>query len=136
VGRPKSLLGHPAAHEWLVVPFEPQHGWDAIYALAHRIAQAAMQRDPNTLTLDFAKHKRGHRILIDCKRNHRGAVAVAAYSTRARPSGSVGIPLSWRQLQASSGPDQWTVRNVLQRLKRAKVDPWQDFWECRQRLGP
>jgi len=100
------LTGGKGVH--VVIPFEPQHGWDAVYALAHRLAQAAFRRDPHTLTLDFAKQKRAHRILVDYKRNHRGAVAVAAFSARARPSGPVGIPLSWRQLQASRGSDQWT----------------------------
>jgi hypothetical protein len=46
--------------------------------------------------LDFAKQKRSNKILIDYKRHHRGAVAVAAYSTRALPNGPICIPVSWR----------------------------------------
>jgi bifunctional non-homologous end joining protein LigD len=126
------LTGGKGLH--VVVPFQPEHGWDATYLLAHRIAQAALERHPNTFTLDFSKQKRARRILIDYKRNHRGAVAVAAYSTRARPNGSVGIPVSWRELGSVRGSDHWTVDNLRQRLHRLKNDPWRDFWTCRQRL--
>jgi bifunctional non-homologous end joining protein LigD len=126
------LTGGKGLH--LVVPFQPEHGWDATYLLAHRVAQAALERHPNTFTLDFSKQKRARRILIDYKRNHRGAVAVAAYSTRARPNGPVGIPVSWREIGSIRGSDHWTVDNLRQRLQRLKNDPWRDFWTCRQRL--
>lgn len=126
------LTGGKGLH--VVVPFEPEHGWDATYLLAHRIAQAALERNPSTFTLDFSKQKRARRILIDYKRNHRGAVAVAAYSTRARPNGPVGIPVSWRALGSVRGSDHWTVVNLRQRLERLQHDPWRDFWNCRQRL--
>lgn len=129
---PKLTGGH-GVH--VVIPFEPEHGWDAVYALARRLAQAAVERDPSGLTLDFAKEQRSRKILIDYKRNHRGAIAVAAYSARARPNGSVGVPLSWRELGASREPDRYTVANVRARLGRLKTDPWRDFWTCRQRLS-
>jgi hypothetical protein len=51
--------------------------------------------------LDFGKEKRARTMLIDQKRNYRGAIAVAAYSTRARPPGTVGVPRSWRELAAT-----------------------------------
>lgn len=79
--------------------------------------EAALERDASGFTLDFSKKARKHQILIDYKRNYRGAIAVAAYSTRARPNGAVGIPITWRELGLSRAPDQWTVKNVRTRLK-------------------
>jgi len=127
------LTGGKGVH--VVVPFLPEHGWAEIYELSHRIAQAAVERVPTTFTTSFAKHQRSRRILLDYKRNHRGAVAVAGYSARARPTGAVGVPVSWRQLAACASPDVWTVANVRPRLRRLKSDPWREFWACRQRLG-
>jgi bifunctional non-homologous end joining protein LigD len=127
------LTGGAGVH--IVIPFEPEHGWDAVYALAQRLAQAAAQRAPDRFTLDFAKQKRTRKILIDYKRNHRGAVAVAAYSARARPSGTVGVPVSWRELVATRPPERHTVQTVRTRLARLTADPWRDFWSCRQRLS-
>jgi DNA ligase D-like protein (predicted polymerase) len=127
------LTGGKGVH--VVLPFVPEHGWNEVYALAHRLAQLFVQRHPESLTLGFSKQGRSRKILVDYKRNHRAAVAVAAYSTRARPSGAVGIPLTWRELSASRTPDRWTVQNLRQRLKRLRADPWRDFWTVRQRLG-
>lgn len=127
------LTGGKGVH--VVVPFEPEYGWDEIYALALRIAQAAVGREPRMFTTSFAKGQRTGKVLVDYKRNHRGAIAVAAYSARARPNGAVGVPLSWRQLTATAAPDHWTVGNLRRRLRGLKRDPWHDFWSCRQRLG-
>lgn len=126
------LTGGKGVH--VVLPFAPEHDWESIYTFAYRIAEAMLASDRASFTLDFSRKSRTRKILIDYKRNHRGAVAVAAYSTRARPNGPVGIPVSWRELAASRSPDAWNVENVRRRLQRLKADPWQDFWECRQSL--
>lgn len=100
------LTGGKGIH--IVIPFEPEHGWDAIYTFAHRLAQAAVERAPDRFTVDFARRERTRKILIDYKRNHRGAVAAAAYSARAHPGGTVGIPVSWRELGPARGPERHT----------------------------
>jgi DNA ligase D-like protein (predicted polymerase) len=127
------LTGGRGAH--VVLPFAPEHDWHAVYELARKLAELAVQQDPSGLTLDYSKQARRGKILVDYKRNHRAAVAVAAYSTRARPAGSIGVPVSWRELKATHAPDRWSVANVRRRLKQLDTDPWKDFWSARQRLA-
>lgn len=127
------LTGGKGIH--VVVPFQPEHGWSAVYAFARAVAEAVVRRDPAKYTTEFAKQHRSDKILVDYKRNHRAAVAVAAYSPRARPSGAVGVPLAWSELRSSLRPDRWTVTNVRERLRRLKRDPWVGLWQSRQRLG-
>jgi DNA ligase D-like protein (predicted polymerase) len=127
------LTGGRGLH--VVLPFDPEHDWDAVYELARKLAELAVQRNPGELTLDFSKRARRQKILVDYKRNHRAAVAVAAYSTRARPAGPIGVPLSWRELRQAPAPDRWTVTNIASRLQRLAADPWKDFWSARQRLS-
>ncbi|HSL20063.1 MAG TPA: hypothetical protein VK886_00910 [Vicinamibacterales bacterium] len=31
--------------------------------------------------------------------------------------------------------DHFTVTSVVERLKRRRRDPWQDYWRARQRIG-
>jgi bifunctional non-homologous end joining protein LigD len=126
------LTGGKGIH--VVVPLQPEHDWSTIYAFARAVAEAVVQRDPAKYTTEFAKQGRSHKILVDYKRNHRAAVAVAAYSPRARPNGAVGVPVAWSELRASQRPDRWTVMNVRQRLNRLKSDPWVDLWLSHQRL--
>lgn len=126
------LTGGKGVH--VVLPFEAWYGWDTVYELSRRIAQAVVQRQPALFTTDFAKARRKRQILVDYKRNHRGAVAVAAYSARANPEAAVGVPVAWRELKASMGPRHWTVRNVRERLELAS-DPWAEFWTTKQQLN-
>jgi bifunctional non-homologous end joining protein LigD len=126
------LTGGKGLH--VVVPLTPEHGWDSVYAFARDVAAAVAATDPTEITLEFAKAGREKKMLIDYKRNHRAAVAVAAFSTRALPEGPLSMPLDWRELKPTLSPRQFTVQNALARLRRQKTDPWRDFWTAKQRL--
>jgi DNA primase len=83
---------------------------------------------PTRFTTVFGRAARAGKILIDYKRNHRAAVAIAAFSTRARPSGTVSVPIDWDDLKRLSRPDVWTVLNARERyhdraaLTRSQTD--------------
>jgi bifunctional non-homologous end joining protein LigD len=126
------LTGGKGLH--VVVPFAAEHGWDTVYAFARDVAGAVAAMDPTELTLEFAKAGREKKVLIDYKRNHRAAVAVAAFSMRALPEGPLSMPIGWAELKPSLSPRQFTVQNALARLRRQKADPWRDFWTAKQRL--
>lgn len=126
------LTGSRGVH--VVVPFLAEYTWEEVYLLSRKLAEAFTRKRPETFTTEFSRHGRESKILLDYKRNHRGAVAIAAYSPRARPSGSVAVPVAWRELTPSIAPDQWTVLDIRKRLLRLATDPWQELWTLRQRL--
>jgi bifunctional non-homologous end joining protein LigD len=127
------LSGGKGVH--IVVPFAPEHDWSEVYAVARLVAESLVREDPASLTLDFAKSGRNDKILVDYKRNHRAAVAVAAYSARATPQGSVCVPVTWSELGRQTASDSNTVITLRKRLARRARDPWREFYECHQRLG-
>jgi len=53
---------------------------------------------PDRFTTAMRKAGREQKILIDYFRNNRGSTSVAAYSTRARPSLPVSLPISWEEI--------------------------------------
>jgi bifunctional non-homologous end joining protein LigD len=126
------LTGGKGLH--VVVPLQPELGWDAVYEYSHVVADSMARDAPSTFTTVFSKKMRAAKILVDYKRNHRAATAIASYSTRARPNGSVAIPLSWAELNATPRSDLFTVTSVKERLQAKKRDPWRGFWTCRQNL--
>jgi len=82
----------------------------------------------------MAKKVRTKRIYVDYLRNGRGATAIGAYSTRARPGATVSTPISWNELGKLEAPSLYTVENVPQRLQRLRKDPWADIGRVKQRL--
>lgn len=111
----------------VVAPLEPEAGWPAAKAFAKALADSMASDDPNRYVSTIAKAKRHGRILIDYLRNQRGATAVAAYSTRARPGAAVSTPLAWDELGSEIGPAHFTVENIPTRLTALSADPWKDF---------
>jgi bifunctional non-homologous end joining protein LigD len=118
----------------IVSPFRSEHAWDSVFAFSRTIAEHVVAQDPRRLTLSFAKSDRSGKVLIDYKRNYRTSIAVAGYSARAKPGGTMSVPLSWREVTARLKPDHFTVATIRARLGRLKADPWAGYWKSDQRL--
>lgn len=118
----------------VVVPFKPEHEWDTVFDFSRSVASRLADDEPNVYTIDFDKRARAGKVLIDYKRNHRTSIAVAGFSTRARPNGSMSVPVKWEELGRLGGGDVFTVANIRARLSRLRADPWQGYWSAKQRL--
>jgi bifunctional non-homologous end joining protein LigD len=110
-----------------VVPLKPKAGWDDVKAFAQDIAETMAKDSPDRFVATMSKQVRTGRIFVDYLRNGRGATAVAAYSTRARPGAPVSTPLGWDELSPSIKPNHFTVDNLPKRLGYLQSDPWPDL---------
>ncbi|TWB20312.1 ATP-dependent DNA ligase LigD phosphoesterase module /ATP-dependent DNA ligase LigD polymerase module [Nitrospirillum amazonense] len=111
----------------VVAPLTPKADWAAVKAFTKGIADAMAADSPDRFVATITKAKRTGKILVDYLRNQRGATAVAAYSTRARPGAAVSMPLAWEELSPAIGPAYFTVRTAPTRLAALSADPWADF---------
>jgi bifunctional non-homologous end joining protein LigD len=118
----------------VVVPLTPDADWAACLEFARAFAQALVRQRPALFTERFAKVGREDRILLDYLRNNRTNTSIAAYSSRARPDGTVSVPLTWAELARVTSPARFTIVTVPQRLKRLRADPWKAYWTAKQRL--
>ena len=118
----------------VLVPFRAEHDWDAVFEFSRMIA-AQMTEESSRYTLSFEKSARRNKILIDYKRNYRTSIAVAAFSTRANPNGAMSVPVAWEELARMKASDTWTVKNIRDRLRRLKADPWRAYFKSSQRLS-
>jgi bifunctional non-homologous end joining protein LigD len=96
--------------------------FDEVRAFARDLARHLAERDPDRLTVEQRKNKRGDRIYLDVNRNAYGQTAVAAYSLRARPGAAVATPIDWPELGRTE-PAGYHTDTVRRRLGR-KRDPW------------
>jgi bifunctional non-homologous end joining protein LigD len=120
----------------VVVALQRRLDHDAVRAFARDVARIAVARDPEALTLEQRKAKRGDRIYVDVQRNAYAHTAVAPYSVRARPGAPVATPLTWDELDdAATRPDRWTIHDVPARLERGGGDPWRHLADSAAALG-
>ncbi|HZT27732.1 MAG TPA: non-homologous end-joining DNA ligase [Pseudolabrys sp.] len=117
----------------VVIPIKPVP-WDIAKEFTRQVALSLEQDNPDRYIARSSKSRRPGRIFVDWLRNSREATAIAPYSTRARPGAPVAVPLSWTELSSLKAANQYTVRNISQRLSRLRTDPWADMSRCRQAL--
>jgi len=108
--------------------------WETTKDFAHDMTLAMAADNPERYVSKMTKSIRRGRIFIDYLRNGRGATAVVAYSTRARPGAPVSTPVGWDELGPDLTPTKFTLLNMSRRLARLRKDPWVDLAEVRQRL--
>jgi bifunctional non-homologous end joining protein LigD len=118
----------------VVVPLTPRGDWTECLDFARAFAQALVRRQPSLFTERFAKLGRDDKILIDYLRNNRTNTSIAAFSPRARPEATVSVPVAWNELSTPKTPDRFTIATVPARLARLRRDPWQAYWNARQRI--
>ncbi len=109
-------------------PLEPSVDWDELKAFAHGIAVAMERDEPSKYISTMAKKARGGKIFVDYLSNGRGATAVAAYSTRARPGAPISTPVRWDELGPAVTPARFTVETIGRRLAALKSDPWDGYF--------
>jgi len=118
----------------VVLPLQRVHTWDEVKAFSKGLADHLVRLIPDRFIANMSKQKRKGKIYVDYLRNAKGATAIAAYSTRARPGAPVSVPLAWKELSADLRSDHFTVATVMERLTGLKRDPWRDYFTVKQKL--
>jgi bifunctional non-homologous end joining protein LigD len=117
----------------IVVPLKPSLDWAQCLAFARAVAVAIEQSHATHYTTNFRKVGRERKILIDYLRNNRTNTSICAYSPRARAGAPVSMPIAWRALRRE--PDQWSLPIAARQLRRARVDPWHEYWQDPQHVS-
>ena len=123
----------------VLVPLRRTESFDDVRTFARKVAQVLVDREPDLLTLEARKDKRGDRVLVDVQRNAYGQTAIPPYAVRARPGAPVATPITWDELSRVK-PDQHTVHTIARRLSRggdrwAELPAPQSLGRARERLG-
>ncbi|WP_375461295.1 DNA ligase D [uncultured Enterovirga sp.] len=118
----------------VVLPLTGPAGWGEVKAFAKALADSMAKDSPTRFIAKSTKSARRGVIYVDYLRNGRGATAIAAYSTRARPTAPVSVPLRWDELTPTLRPNHFTVANLPGRLRGLKQDPWAAISTTRQQL--
>ncbi|HWD33552.1 MAG TPA: DNA ligase D [Pseudomonas sp.] len=118
----------------IVVPLTRRTGWDEVKAFSQAIVQHMAGLFPERLSAVSGPKNRVGRIFIDYLRNSKGATTVCAYSIRAREGLPVSVPIRRDELTTLKGANQWTLRNLAERLAEGE-DPWAGYDQVRQSIS-
>ena len=110
----------------VVVPLQPDHGWDEVRDLAAAVTAHMAQTLPERFVAKSGARNRVGKIFIDYLRNGRGSTTVAAWSARVRPGLGISVPLRWEELKSVKAADQWTIANAARRFKTGN-EPWKAY---------
>ncbi len=116
----------------IVTPIVRDGDWGAVKEVSRVFCEALATADLEHLTTNPLKVRRQGRVFIDYIRNSRGATAVAAYSSRARPGATVSVPVRWDEIAAGVRSDEYTIRSVPRRLAALGEDPWAGYEAARR----
>jgi bifunctional non-homologous end joining protein LigD len=109
------------------VPLTENEQFDAGREFARQVTGLLAARNPDLVTTEQRKRRRGRRIYADIMRNAYAQLAVAPYSVRARPGAPVATPLSWDEVEDKGlSPDQFTLRTLPDRIRESRpaAGPW------------
>jgi bifunctional non-homologous end joining protein LigD len=139
-----TMLTELGLHAWLktsggkglhiVVPMAPRLPYDTVRAFSEAVVLHLARTIPSRFVARSGPANRVGKVYVDYLRNGHGATTAAALSARARPGLGVSMPVSWEQLPKLKGGAQWTIANARDHLSFQKIDPWADYWTCRQTL--
>ncbi|MDQ0640279.1 DNA ligase D-like protein (predicted ligase)/DNA ligase D-like protein (predicted 3'-phosphoesterase)/DNA ligase D-like protein (predicted polymerase) [Pedobacter sp. W3I1] len=94
--------------------------------LAEHICAEIHNRVPLFTTLEVSVEKRGKKLFVDFSQNDQGDTLASVYSVRPAREPNVSAPLEWNELNNDIKPSDFTVENMLVRLKE-KGDLWKDL---------
>ncbi|MBU6996273.1 MAG: ATP-dependent DNA ligase [Theionarchaea archaeon] len=110
----------------VVAPLDRSQEFDTVRTFAENLADSLFQEDPQNLTTEQRKAKRGSRVFLDIMRNSYAQTSVAPYAVRAKPGAPVATPLEWRELEDVTS-QSYTITTVLERMSQ-KSDPWKSLY--------
>jgi bifunctional non-homologous end joining protein LigD len=104
----------------VTVPLAGKDKWPVVKSFAAALAEEMVAATPQAYVATMSKAKRTDKIFIDYFRNDYTATAIADFAVRARPGVPVALPLDWRELKSLTSGSQFTMKDVLTRVKNKR----------------
>lgn len=108
------LSGSRGIHVY--VPLDPVHPFERVRRFAGAVGHLLAAADPDTVTMEWDKARRGRRVFVDANRNAAGQTLASVYSVRPRPGAPVSTPLRWDEV-GSFTPADATIGTIAARIR-------------------
>jgi len=102
----------------IYIPLGAAYSYDQSRMLAEMIVHLVHEQIPSFTSLERTPAKRKKKIYLDYLQNRTIQTIAAPYSLRPKPGATVSTPLHWDELKKTLTPAQFTIKNILSRLKK------------------
>ena len=103
----------------LYIPVEPVYTYEQTKSFCEIVARIVATERPDLFTTPRAVGRRDKdRVYFDYLQNGRGKTISAPYVLRAHPGAPVATPLEWREVVTGLRPQQFHIRNAMERFDR------------------
>jgi bifunctional non-homologous end joining protein LigD len=106
----------------VTVRLAEKDNWGKVKGFAASVAEEMVRDVPVAYVATMTKAKRTGKIFVDYFRNDYTATAIADFAVRARPGAPVAVPLEWKELDKLQAANQFSIRDVVKRLKKYKPE--------------
>jgi len=115
-GYPKTT-GGDGMH--IYIPLDPVYTYEQVRSFAEILSILVIREKPDLFTTPraVAQRKKG-KVYFDYLQISSAKTIAAPYVPRAHPRAPVSTPLAWREVQRGLDPQEFHIRNVLDRFER------------------
>ncbi|WP_149275653.1 DNA ligase D [Pareuzebyella sediminis] len=104
----------------IYIPMGAQYTYEEVRNFIKLLCHFILDKCADVATLERALKKRNGKIYLDYLQNRKGQTIASVYSVRPLPGAPVSMPIEWDELEAGLSPQQYTQKNVPQRLVSKK----------------
>ena len=112
----------------VLLPIVDDYSFPQTREFVHQFGRHLSGEDPMVVS-ERSRSQEPGKVYIDYLQNSSGRTMICPYSLRAEEGATVSTTLEWGELRGID-PEKLNVFSVSKRKK----DPWNGFWEARQRL--
>lgn len=106
------------------VPLSAKYTHAQARQFAEIIVNIVASKNPDFTSVQRSPSKRAGKVYLDFLQNREGQTLAAPYCIRPMPNATVSTPLRWEEVDSRLRPENFTIRNVLQRIEKVG-----DLWK-------
>lgn len=111
----------------VLLPIVTEYSYRQIREFTHQLGRH-LAKELEVVVSERSMSQEPGRVYIDYVQNSQGRTVICPWSLRAEPAATVSTPLSWDELERVR-PEDMNIFTI-----RERSDPWENFWEEKQRL--
>lgn len=101
----------------ICIPLGARYNYDQSKQLAELLVNIVHHEIPAITSVERSPAKRRRKVYLDFLQNRKAQTIACVYSARPKPGATVSTPLFWEEVKKGLSPQDFTIKNVLERLK-------------------